>query len=111
MQGPGFLSDSGRRRIVFQLWDWKDERQYTFHLYITRETPTGWTTYHGAAAYRALLRAELMAILEAAGFLKVRWLMPGDSGFYQPIVLATAASRDDAAHLPKSTRSAASPEQ
>lgn len=93
VQGPGFISDAGGRRIVFQLWDWMDERRYTFHLYITRETPAGWQTHHSVSAYRAVLRAELTGILEGAGFLKVRWLQPGESGFYQPIVLARAGKQ------------------
>jgi len=90
VHGPGFLRDGGGRRIVFQLWDWIDERRYTFHLYISRETPAGWKTHHGAAAYRAVRREELTGILEGAGFVKVRWLMPAESGFYQPLVLAAA---------------------
>jgi glycine/sarcosine N-methyltransferase len=91
VQGPALLSDGGRRRIVFQLWDWLDERRYTFHLYITRETAGGWQTHHGAAVYRAVRRQELTAILEGAGFVNVRWLMPEESGFYQPLVLARCA--------------------
>jgi SAM-dependent methyltransferase len=47
VQRPCFFSDAGRRRIIFQLWDWIDERRYTLHLYITRDTPTGWQTHYG----------------------------------------------------------------
>jgi glycine/sarcosine N-methyltransferase len=90
VQGPAFFSDAGRRRIVFQVWDWLDERRYTFHLYITRETDTGWEDHHGVSVYRAVLREELSRILVGAGFGDVRWLMPDESGFYQPVVLATA---------------------
>ncbi len=36
VQGPSFFTDAGRRRIVFQLWDWLDERQYHFHRHHTR---------------------------------------------------------------------------
>ena len=36
-----------------------------------------------------LLRAELSSALHDAGFGAVRWLMPAESGFYQPLVLAT----------------------
>ena len=42
VQGPAFYSDEGKRRIVFQVWDWQDERRYVFHMYITRETSAGW---------------------------------------------------------------------
>ena len=92
-QGPVFYSDAGRRRIVFQLWDWMDERRYTFHIYVTRDTPAGWQTQHGVAEYRAVLREELTGTLEGAGFVNVRWLMPPQSGFYQPIVLGVAGAQ------------------
>ena len=95
VQGPAFYSDGGRRRIVFQLWDWMDERRYQFHLYITRDTPAGWQTHHGVSAYRAVRRDELTGILENAGFVKVRWLLPAESGFYQPLVLGVAGSEVD----------------
>src|SRR5262249_29079847 len=49
VQGPGFYSDEGRRRVVFQVWDWQDERRYTFHMYITRETSVGWENFHAAS--------------------------------------------------------------
>jgi glycine/sarcosine N-methyltransferase len=91
VQGPAFYSDKGKRRIVFQVWDWQDERRYTFHMYITRETSTGWANFHGASAYRAVLRDEITGILESRGFTNIRWWFPTESGFYQPIVIATAA--------------------
>lgn len=87
-QGPSFYSDSGRRRIVFQIWDWMDERNYRFHLYITRSTEAEWHTFHFTSTYRAVLRGELREILEHAGFTNVRWLSPSDSDFYQPIFIA-----------------------
>jgi glycine/sarcosine N-methyltransferase len=90
-QGPSFYSDQGHRRIVFQVWDWLDDRRYMFHLYITRQGAKGWQTVHTAAAYRALLRNELAAALQQAGFINTRWLLPSESGFYQPIILGTAA--------------------
>lgn len=87
-QGPGLYSDGGRRRIVFQIWDWLDERRYRFHLYITRSTEAAWDTFHFTSTYRAVLRSELRDILVQAGFANVRWLLPSDSGFYQPIFIA-----------------------
>jgi hypothetical protein len=90
VQGPFFYSDEGRRRIVFQVWDWSDDRRYTFHLYITRETADTWETVHASAAYRGILRDEVAAALNHAGFTNVRWLFPSNSGFYQPIVVAEA---------------------
>jgi glycine/sarcosine N-methyltransferase len=90
VQGPFFYSDDGRRRIVFQVWDWVDDRRYIFHLYITREVDQGWQTLHTSAPYRALLRDEVATTLSQEGFENVRWLNEAESGFYQPIVLADA---------------------
>jgi glycine/sarcosine N-methyltransferase len=90
VQGPAFYSHAGQRRVVSQLWDWSDDRRYTLHLYITEQTPSGWTTVHSATMYRAILREEITAILQSSGFGNVRWLLPIESGFYQPVIVATA---------------------
>jgi glycine/sarcosine N-methyltransferase len=87
-QGPSFYSDNGNRRIVFQIWDWLDERRYRFHLYITRNVESSWRTLHFTSTYRAVLRSESQRILEEAGFINIRWLSPSDSDFYQPIFIA-----------------------
>jgi hypothetical protein len=81
------------RRIVFQVWDWEpDGRAYTFHLFLVRQAGSRWRTTHQSARYRAVLRDELSAILYQAGFSEIRWLMPDESGYYQPIVLARRRS-------------------
>jgi hypothetical protein len=90
IEGPSFYRDRRRRRIVFQVWDWLDDRRYVFHLYITREFAGGWQTFHTSALYYALLRDDLLAALSKAGFRNARWLFQAESGFYQPIVLAEA---------------------
>jgi glycine/sarcosine N-methyltransferase len=90
LPSPAFFSDQGSRRIVHQIWDWSDERRYAFHLYITREVQGGWESQHYVSNYRAVLREEFSRILQAAGFVGCRWILPGESGFYQPIVLAKA---------------------
>jgi SAM-dependent methyltransferase len=90
VQGPSFYCDQGRRRVVFQVWDWVDDRRYVFHLYITRELEQGWQTIHASALYGAFLRDEVSAALNRARFKNVRWIFEAESGFYQPIVLAEA---------------------
>lgn len=89
---PAFYMDGGRKRIVHQVWDWIDDRAFTFHLYITRETDAGWECSHYASQYHALLRTELTTILADAGFEDIQWLMPAETGFYQPLALARHAS-------------------
>ncbi len=86
---PRVIDEAGRRRIVFQVWDWApDGRMYEVHQFIVHGTGSDWHTAHYTTQYRALLREELHAILESAGFAKLRWLMPQESGYYQPVVIA-----------------------
>jgi hypothetical protein len=92
MQPPSFYGAPGSRRIVHQVWDWIDADRYVLHLYITTQSGEEWRSHHFVGQYRCLLRAELSSALTKAGFDRVRWLMPAESGFYQPIVLARLAA-------------------
>jgi SAM-dependent methyltransferase len=86
---PRVYDDPEGRRIIFQVWDWSaDGRTYTVHLFIVREAGGDWKTSHYMTAYRALQRDELTAILQSTGFSNIRWHMPEESGYYQPIVIA-----------------------
>lgn len=88
---PSLFLDEGRRRIVFQVWDWVDERRYVLHLYITRHMPDGeWATNHFVGRYRAMTPKEVAALAKQAGFREVKVLQPADTGYYQPIVTGHA---------------------
>ncbi len=88
VQEPAFYDGSEKRRIVHQVWNWIDDRTYVVHLYITMLSDGEWKVLHFISEYHSLLREELSAVLRSSGFEKVRWLMPVESSFYQPIVLA-----------------------
>jgi glycine/sarcosine N-methyltransferase len=88
MQEPAFYEQDGKTRFVHQVWQWHGE-QYALHVYITLETENGWRVKHFASTYRALRRSDLNQALHAAGFADIRWLEPGTTSFYQPIVVAT----------------------
>jgi glycine/sarcosine N-methyltransferase len=88
MQEPAFYGSVGQRRMVHQVWDWIDHTRYILHLFITIQSDDEWTTHHFVSEYRALQRSELSLALQSAGFQEVQWLMPAQSGFYQPIILA-----------------------
>jgi glycine/sarcosine N-methyltransferase len=75
---------AGERRMVQQVWEWLDERCYRVHIHITREVEDGWRCDHHVGLYRALSRREL----NAAPLSEIRWMMPADTGFHQPIVVA-----------------------
>ena len=99
IQKPVFYGGPGSRRIVHQVWDWaastSEEARYTLHVYITVESEQGWKAHHFVSEYRCLLRGELSAALSDAGFVDVRWIMPKESGSYQPIVVARSPARDE----------------
>jgi hypothetical protein len=85
---PEVLDGTEQRRIIFQTWDWSDEGNiYQVHHFIVQEIEGSWQTQHYTTQYRALLRDELSEILENAGFTQINWLMPEESGYYQPIVI------------------------
>jgi glycine/sarcosine N-methyltransferase len=88
IQGPAYYGEQPERRIVHQLWDWIESAKYIVHLYITIHTGVDWVTHHFTSEYRCLKREELSSTLLTAGLTEIRWLMPAESGFYQPIVLA-----------------------
>jgi glycine/sarcosine N-methyltransferase len=88
VQGPSFYGRDGERRIVHQVWDWIDRERYTLHMYITLQADGHWETHHFVSEYRCLQRGELSLALASAGLEGIRWLMPDESGFYQPMVVA-----------------------
>jgi len=89
MTPPATFLDEGCRRIVHQVWDWRDERRYVLHLYITREMQNGeWVTNHFLGHYRAITPQEVADHAEQVGFHQVQVLQPADTGYYQPVVAA-----------------------
>jgi glycine/sarcosine N-methyltransferase len=80
--------DEGKR-IVFQVWDWaNDAKTYTINQFLIQKVNEEWITKHYKTKYRALLQDEFTTILSAVGFMDIKWHMPAESGYYQPIVTA-----------------------
>ena len=85
---PRVLGHGPEERIVLQLWTWLDDRRYRLeHMVLSRED-SHWDTRVRVGAYRAILREELTRLFEQAGFRDVRWRLPSEGGFYQPIIRA-----------------------
>jgi glycine/sarcosine N-methyltransferase len=77
------------RRIVFQLWDWADDgRRYHNTQFLIKQTNGNYELKPFETELRALLRDEIMAAVERAGYDDARWHVPEESGYYQPIVTA-----------------------
>lgn len=76
-------------RVVFQVWQWQGE-QYRITQFFVMPHGLEWQMRYYTTSYRALRRDTLTRAFSQAGFREVTWLMPAESGFYQPIVLAKA---------------------
>lgn len=86
---PRVFNDANGRRIVFQVWDWTpDGSSYAVNQFTMTGKDEDWKTTFRASRFRALLRTDLSEALKAAGFQDIRWHMPEETGFYQPIVTA-----------------------
>ncbi len=76
-------------RVVFQLWEWaEDGGRYKMNQFLIREVDGEYDFKHFHTELRALRREEILAAVSNAGFESARWHLPGDSGYYQPIVTA-----------------------
>ncbi len=91
---PRRLGSGDNERVVLQLWDWdQDGRGYCLqHIILVRNGQAAWQARTTWGHYRALLRRELSEAAAAVGFSDPRWTEPEDSGFYQPIFIATKPS-------------------
>jgi SAM-dependent methyltransferase len=86
---PRVFDDVRGRRVVFQIWDWaEDGRSYAVNHIHMKSKDGVWETNCFVTRFRALQRGDLSDLLLRAGFAEVRWLMPEESGYYQPIAIA-----------------------
>ena len=83
---------AGGRQGAGQAWTWSPAGDYVdITLFTLAESPDGtWIAAAHETTLRALRRSKLTAALAHHGFEAVHWLMPEDSGYYQPIVTALA---------------------
>jgi glycine/sarcosine N-methyltransferase len=81
--------DTGGVTAGFQLWTWHPdgERYDLDHLLVT-DAGGDWRVRARHSTYWAMRRDELAQLVSAAGLVDIRWLLPGESGFFQPLLLA-----------------------
>ncbi len=89
--GPPIMVAGPPRRIVIRLHDWDAAPSpfYTVRFLILTETAAGWTLVEHSTRYRAITSAALARVATNAGFVDVRWLMSDETGFHQPLMIAT----------------------
>ena len=86
-----FVTDAGER-IVFQVWEWETDDRYVVRHFIMDGNAHRWTVTERRTTYRAVSRAALSDALRGAGFEEIRWQMPEETGFYQPVVSARSSA-------------------
>lgn len=86
---PRKINDEHGTRIYMQTWDWNEiGNAYELELFLMQKKPSGWETQSYTTHYRAWQRAEISAALHKSGFRNTRWLMPNESNYYQPLIIA-----------------------
>ena len=84
-------TDKGQR-VSFQTWMWNGEN-YKLTQYIVEDEDSLQVSKF-ECEYRATRREEITKFLLKHGCSKVEWKFPEETGFYQPIVVATKSSEN-----------------
>ena len=79
--------DVGKRRIVIQIWDWKENNVYNLSLYMIKQNGEVCDTTCYYTKYRAYKKDEIFKMMGKIGYKKIEWLMPETTGYYQPIII------------------------
>ena len=90
MMSTRVMGSRSERRIAFQVWDWEDDGEhYALAQYIVQHDPSGVKALAFECRLRAVSRAAIAEAFFAAGFDKLQWIEPRDSGFCQPVFVAS----------------------
>ena len=85
--GPVIAEDG--TRLAFQQWTWLDDCTYESRLFVLEHARQQWQVrvFEGATS-RAWTREELDSQVAAAGAADVRWELPPEGAYHQPILIA-----------------------
>ena len=85
---PPYIHETDKgQHVSFQTWRWKGDN-YELTQYIIEDADT-LSIHKFECEYRAVRRQEMTDILYALGCSDVSWLFGDQTGFYQPIVVAS----------------------
>jgi SAM-dependent methyltransferase len=85
----GLHRDGDRRRVLLQVWEWRGAL-YDLSLYAIDDEGGVCSASVGRTTYYAIPVAEVAALMERAGFTKVRRI---DGKFFQPLVVGVRLPR------------------
>ncbi|MFE9181659.1 class I SAM-dependent methyltransferase [Streptomyces sp. NPDC007126] len=77
--------------VTFQLWHWHEDGEH-YDLEHFQLLPAGgeWRVQVRRTTYWALSQDRLAGLAAEVGFVDVRWRMPQETGFFQPLLMARA---------------------
>ncbi|MFH9352338.1 class I SAM-dependent methyltransferase [Kitasatospora sp. NPDC017646] len=89
---PQTAERDGRRSVVFQLWQWREDgERYDLELFRLLPDDTGqWQVAVLRSRYWALSQAQLSGFAAEVGLADIGWAEPADTGFFQPLLIARA---------------------
>jgi hypothetical protein len=78
----------GETTVSFQVWDWREDgERYDLQHFQLVGDGHAWRVARRRASYWAITRAELTGCAEQAGIAHTAWLLPAESGFFQPLLM------------------------
>ena len=84
---PPYIHKTGNgQRVSFQTWAWEDDHYKLIQYIIDDGNMLEISKFE--CEYRATSRSEITDLLLASGCRDVKWLIPEETEFYQPIVVA-----------------------
>lgn len=84
---PTIKHTAGKRTISFQVWDWIEQDLYIVNHFTLKSKDDQFETNIRKTKYRAYQRDHVAELFDRAGFVDISWLMPEQSGYYQPILV------------------------
>ena len=85
---PPYIHKTAKgQRVSFQTWTWEDDNYRLTQYIVDDEDALQVSKFE--CEYRATRRQEMTDLLMANGCQEVVWKFPEETGFYQPIVIAS----------------------
>jgi glycine/sarcosine N-methyltransferase len=94
---PGTIPQTNRtldeHTIAFQTWTWRaDECSYDLQHFFLIHRDDAWEVTERSSTLYAITGVELVECARRAGLRGIDWRLPADTGFFQPVVIATVGS-------------------
>jgi len=88
---PYIYKNQNKNRISFQIWEWENDI-YSLKQFLILGKNNKYKIKCFETKYRAIQRNEITECLKITGFEEIEWLMPSETDYYQPIVIARKKS-------------------